>query len=81
MVSVDVEHHVYLLTYLGPSNILFAGVYVCTFQLGNVEGWVSEEVKHAYSLDPAKWDWADYASRHSAQTTELERLSSVAGTH
>ena len=46
-----------------------------TFQPGNVTGRVSDGVKHAYSLDPAKWDWADYASRHSTETTELERLS------
>ena len=29
----------------GPSNTLFAGVYVCTFQPGNFTGWVSEGVK------------------------------------
>ena len=29
----------------GPSNTLFAGVYVCTFQPGNVTGWGSEGVK------------------------------------
>ena len=38
-----------------PSDILFASVYVCTFQPGNVTGWGSEGVK-AYTtkstLDP-----------------------------
>ena len=29
----------------GPSNILFAGVYVYTFQPGNFTGWGSEGVK------------------------------------
>ena len=28
-----------------PSNILFTGVYVCTFQPGNFIGWGSEGVK------------------------------------
>ena len=28
-----------------PSNILFGGVYVCTFQPGNFTGWGSEGVK------------------------------------
>ena len=30
----------------GPSNILFAGVYMCTFQPGNVTGWGSERVNN-----------------------------------
>ena len=30
---------------IGPSNILFAGVYVCTFQPGNFTGWGSQGVK------------------------------------
>ena len=30
---------------IGPSNILFGSVYVCTFQPGNYTGWGSEEVK------------------------------------
>ena len=29
---------------IGPSNILFGGVYVCTFQPGYFTGWVSEGV-------------------------------------
>ena len=29
---------------LGPSNILFGGVIVCTFQPGNFTGWGSEGV-------------------------------------
>ena len=28
----------------GPSNILFAGMYACTFQRGNFTGWGSEGV-------------------------------------
>ena len=28
----------------GPSNILFAGVFVCTFQPGNVTGWGNKAV-------------------------------------
>ena len=28
----------------GPSNILFVGVYACTFQPGNFTGWASEGV-------------------------------------
>ena len=28
----------------GPSDILFAGVYVCTFQPGNFTGWSSDGV-------------------------------------
>ena len=31
---------------LGLSNILFAGVYVCTFQPGDFTGWGSEGVKN-----------------------------------
>ena len=30
---------------IGPSNILFAGMYMCTFQPGNFTGWGSERVK------------------------------------
>ena len=30
---------------IGPSNILFAAVYACTFQPGNVTDWGSEGVK------------------------------------
>ena len=30
---------------VGSSNMLFAGVYVCTFQPGNFTGWESEGVK------------------------------------
>ena len=29
---------------IGPSNILFGGVYVCTFQPRNITGWGSEGV-------------------------------------
>ena len=29
---------------IGPSNILFASLYVCAFQSGNFTGWGSEEV-------------------------------------
>ena len=29
---------------IGPSNILFGGGYVFTFDTGNVPGWVSEGV-------------------------------------
>ena len=29
---------------IGPSNVLFAGMYVCTFQPGKFAGWVSEGV-------------------------------------
>ena len=36
---------------IGPSNLLSAGVYDCTFQPGNFTGWVSEGVKvEAYGL-------------------------------
>ena len=35
----------------GPSNILFAGVYVCTFRPGNFTGWGSEAV-NAVSGNP-----------------------------
>ena len=31
---------------IGPSSILFAGLYVCTFQPGNFTGWGSERVKN-----------------------------------
>ena len=31
---------------IGPSAILFAGVYVCTFQPGNFTSWISEGVKY-----------------------------------
>ena len=30
---------------IGPSDILFGVVYVCTFQPGNFTGWSSEGVK------------------------------------
>ena len=30
---------------IGPSNILFAGIYVCNFQPRNFTGWGSEGVK------------------------------------
>ena len=30
---------------LGPSDTLFAGLYVCSFQPGNFTGWGSEGVK------------------------------------
>ena len=30
---------------VGPSNILFLGVYVCTFQPSNCKGWRSGGVK------------------------------------
>ena len=29
----------------GPSNVLFAGLHVCTFEPKNVTGWGSEWVK------------------------------------
>ena len=29
---------------IGPSNILFASLHVCTFQPGNFTGWGSEVV-------------------------------------
>ena len=29
---------------IGPSDIVFAGVYVCTFQPGKFTSWVSERV-------------------------------------
>ena len=32
---------------IGPSNILFGGVHVCTFQPGNFTGWGSAGVKVA----------------------------------
>ena len=32
---------------IGPSDILFAGVYVCTFQPQNWTGWGSEGVSHS----------------------------------
>ena len=31
---------------IGPSNILFGGVYVCTFSPGNFTGWGSEGVNN-----------------------------------
>ena len=30
---------------IGPSNIMFSGMYGCTFQPGNFTGWGSEGVK------------------------------------
>ena len=33
---------------MGPSNILFAGVYVCTFQPGNFTGCGSEGVNSRF---------------------------------
>ena len=40
----------------GPSNILFAGVYVCTFLPGNFTCWGSEGVNAERS--PKRWaDW------------------------
>ena len=44
---------------IGPSNILFASVYVCTFQPGNVTDWGSEGVKASTtkfsSIDFLRW--------------------------
>ena len=37
----------------GPSNILFAGVHVCTFQPGKFTGWGSERVKRGQRM----WEW------------------------
>ena len=38
---------------LGPSNILFAGVYVCSFQPGYFTGWGSVGVKSGLAfIDP-----------------------------
>ena len=39
---------------IGPSNILFAGVYVCTFKPGNFTGWGSEGVKVLFLPTPPK---------------------------
>ena len=46
----------------GPSNILFVGVYACTFQPGNFTGWAGEGVKVSSSdsvgrllVTPAGW--------------------------
>ena len=36
---------------IGQSNILFGGVYVCTFQPGNFTDWGSEGVK-AWEMQP-----------------------------
>ena len=33
---------------IGSSNTLFAGVYVCIFQPGNLTGWGSEGVKKGH---------------------------------
>ena len=35
---------------IGPSNILFASMYVCTFYPVKATGWGSEGVKHHVSL-------------------------------
>ena len=37
---------------IGPSNILFSGVYVSTFQPGNFAAWGSEGVKSYKDLLP-----------------------------
>ena len=39
---------------IGPSDILFAGVHVCTFQPRNVTGWSSEGVKQS-CFQVGKW--------------------------
>ena len=36
--------------FFGPSDILFVGLYVCTFQPGNFTGWGSEGVNNYYCL-------------------------------
>ena len=43
---------------IGPSNILFAGVYIymCTFQPGNRTGWGSEGVNnHIVAVQQCGW--------------------------
>ena len=42
---------------IGPWNILFAGVYVCIFQLRNVTGWDSEGVKYFVSKFWFRFSW------------------------
>ena len=37
---------------IGSSDILFGGVYVCTFQPGNFTGWGSEGVKEGFDRAP-----------------------------
>ena len=39
---------------IGPSNILFASLYVCTFKPGNFTGWGSEGVKVLFLPTPPK---------------------------
>ena len=51
MISIKM-HSIESRLVIGPSNILFAGVYVYIVQLGNFTGWVSEGVKLA-SADEA----------------------------
>ena len=34
---------------IGPSNILFASLYVCTFQPRYLKGWGSEGVKNEFA--------------------------------
>ena len=45
--KTSIKRHITEIRFVtGPSNILFAGAYVCSFQPGNVTGWGSEGVNH-----------------------------------
>ena len=48
-------HHIECRFVTGPSDVLFAGVYVCTFLPGNFTGWGTEGVKR--QIDALCYTW------------------------
>ena len=68
---------------IGPSNILFAGVYVCTFQPGNITGWGSEGVNKALEwfslLSIIMQDARSHIPLYSLPLPKLSGISVLAG--
>ena len=58
---------------IGPSNMLFACVYVCTFQPGNVTGQGSEGV----NKEDMKYTKQDYDPENNAFTYLMSKFAYI----
>ena len=64
---------------LGPSNILFAGVYVCTFQPGHFTGWGGEGVNIHTHSHLIRISWLNISSEDDNRVRKRTRMRKQKG--